>query len=211
MTTPDDDGQGLPPAETLALIAQQQERVRRALRPGAVAVPAMWGVAWLVGFGVCYLAAIGTGLPTWVAVVVTVALFAVAIALPVIQSARAGRGVTGPSQQVAAMYGASWGLAFGALTAINAALSDQAHLSGHAVTLLWSGTSLVVVGLLYLTGGALWREPVQYALGVWMLVVGAGSVFAGVPGNFLVLALAGGGGFLAMAAYYRLRRGDRNA
>lgn len=56
----------------------------------------------------------------------------------------------------------------------------------------------------------LWREPVQYALGVWMLVAGAGSVFAGVPGNFLVLALAGGGGFLVLAAYYRVKLGRAN-
>jgi hypothetical protein len=210
MTTPDDDGQGLSPAETLALIARQQERMRHALRPNPVAVSAAWGVAWLVGFGLCYLASVRTGVPTWVPVVVTVALFAAAIAVPVIQSARAGKGVVGPSKQVAAMYGAAWGLAFGALTAVNGALSDQAHLSEHAATLLWSGTSLLVVGLLYLTGGALWHEPVQYALGVWMLIVGAGSVFAGVPGNFLVLALAGGGGFLAMAGYYWLRRGGRD-
>jgi hypothetical protein len=37
---------------------------------------------------------------------------------------------------------------------------------------------------------------------MWMLIVGAASVFAGAPGNFAVLSLAGGGGFLAAAALY---------
>jgi len=36
-------------------------------------------------------------------------------------------------------------------------------------------------------------------------VTGAGSVLAGVPGNFAVLALAGGGGLLLTAGYFRLR------
>jgi hypothetical protein len=39
-------------------------------------------------------------------------------------------------------------------------------------------------------------------VGVWMLLVGAASVFAGAPANFAVLALAGGGGFLVAAARY---------
>lgn len=53
----------------------------------------------------------------------------------------------------------------------------------------------------------LFRDPVHYGLGIWMLAVAASSVFAGVPGNFAVLALAGGGGFLVAAVpYYRWTR-----
>jgi len=61
-------------------------------------------------------------------------------------------------------------------------------------------------GLMYLAGGMLWRDVPQYVLGVWMLVSAAGSVLAGVPGNFLVLAFAGGGGMLVLSAYYTVRR-----
>jgi hypothetical protein len=59
--------------------------------------------------------------------------------------------------------------------------------------------------VLYHAGGALWQDRFQYGLGVWMLVTGAGSVLAGVPGNFAVLALAGGGGLLLTAGYFTLR------
>jgi hypothetical protein len=38
-----------------------------------------------------------------------------------------------------------------------------------------------------------------------MLAVGAGSVQAGWPANFAILALAGGGGFLAAAAFILAR------
>jgi hypothetical protein len=54
----------------------------------------------------------------------------------------------------------------------------------------------------------LFADRVQYGLGIWMLAVGAGSVQAGWPANFAILALAGGGGFLAAAAFI-LARGRR--
>jgi len=38
-----------------------------------------------------------------------------------------------------------------------------------------------------------------------MLVSGACSVFAGVPGNFAVVALAGGGGLFLASGYFALR------
>ena len=37
------------------------------------------------------------------------------------------------------------------------------------------------------------------------MITGAASVYVGVPGNFLVLSLAGGGGFLVQAGYYAWR------
>ena len=49
-------------------------------------------------------------------------------------------------------------------------------------------------------GGALWGSWVMYGVGLWTLLGAAASVYAGVPGNYLVLSLAGGGGFLARRA-----------
>jgi hypothetical protein len=46
----------------------------------------------------------------------------------------------------------------------------------------------------------------QFATGVWTMLCATGAVLAGVPGNFLVQALAGGGGFVVMAIYFALRR-----
>jgi hypothetical protein len=102
------------------------------------------------------------------------------------------------------MYGWSWLLASVGLFALDLALEHQGLPSGLA-PLLWSGSSLLAVGLLYLAGGMLWDDRLQYGLGVWVLVTGAGSVAAGVPGNFAVLSLAGGGGFLVAAVVSRTR------
>jgi hypothetical protein len=116
----------------------------------------------------------------------------------VAQLVRRGRGVRGPSRTVAASFGWSWLLALAGVFALNIGLS-QHGLPASLAPLLWPGSSSVVVGVLYLAGGLLFADRVQYGLGAWMLAVGAGSVLAGWPANFAVLALAGGGGFLAAA------------
>jgi len=144
-------------------------------------------------------------LPGGVAAVTTTVLFAAAMVISVVTGTRAGRGLRGPSRVAGAMYGWSWTLGFGALAAVNIGVT-RLGLPDDAVTLLWSGSSLLLVGVLYLAGGALWQDRFQYGLGVWMLVSGAGSVLAEVPGNFAVVSLAGGGGLLLAAGYFLLRQ-----
>jgi len=39
-----------------------------------------------------------------------------------------------------------------------------------------------------------------------MMICATGAVLAGVPGNFLVQALAGGGGFAMLALYFIVQR-----
>jgi len=198
----------LSPEESLAVISAQRREAVRSLQVDPVPILGMWGLAWLVGFGACYLAAAdgpGPFLPAWVAGILLGLAFAAALAVSVGQGLWRGRGIEGPSRRVGAMYGWSWLLAFGGLYAVNLGLLRQG-LPEDLGPLLWSGTSLLVVGLLYLAGGMLWSDRVQYALGAWTLVAGAASVSAGVPGNFAVLSLAGGGGFLVAAVVARARR-----
>lgn len=147
----------------------------------------------------------GPNLPTWAAGVVLGALFAVAVAVTASESYRRGRGVEGPSHKVGVMYGRSWALALAVLFTVNVALAREG-LSSALPPLVGSGSALLVVGLLYLAAGMLWCDRVQYALGAWTLVVGAASVFAGAPGNYAVLSLAGGGGFLVAAALSHANR-----
>lgn len=195
-----DHGVPLSAEASMELIERERRTVGRRLGVNPVPIFAVWGVAFVVGWGACYLAAPGGPrvLAVWVAVATVVALFAVAVAVPIVLGVRAGRGVRGPSRMVAAMYGWSWALGFGALAAVNSGLARQG-LANDTMSMLWSGTALLVTGLIYLAGGMLWRDLVHYALGVWMLIAAAGSVFAGMPGDFLVLAFGGGGGLLLCA------------
>jgi hypothetical protein len=203
-----DEDSPLTAEESWALIQRQQQEVHRRLGVNVALFYGPWGAAYLLGFGsvfLTYRSAVPWRLPGTLAAVITGVLFAAAVVVSVVYGTRAGRGVRGPSRVVGAMYGWAWTLGFCALAAVNIGVT-RLGLPADAVTLLWSGSSLLLVGVLYLAGGALWQDRFQYGLGVWMLVTGAGSVLAGVPGNFAVLALAGGGGLLLTAGYFTLRR-----
>jgi hypothetical protein len=196
---------GLSPAESLALIEGQRAemRRRRGVRPELISFA--WGLAYLLGFGGWYLALHGV-VPAALAGVVLGVLGAIALVLPIVLGVRASRGMRGPSRTVGAMYGTAWGLAFAANSVVQSALQQQLMPTWEVASLMWASSSLLVTGLMYLVGAMLWRDVPQYVLGTWMLASAAGSVLAGVPGNFLVLAFAGGGGMLALSAYYTIRR-----
>jgi hypothetical protein len=196
----------LSPQELLELIRTQHEGAARDLYVAPARILASWGVAWTLGFGAFYFASSRARwhfLPLWAAAVVLVTLSAVAVAVLVTQMAR-GRGVQGPSRTAGARYGWSWLLAFAGVSALNIGLS-QHGLPASLAPLLWPGSAAVVAGVLYLAGGVLFADRVQYGLGAWMLAVGAGSVLAAWPANFAVLALAGGGGFLAAGVFILAR------
>lgn len=202
------DESHLSPEAARALIVSQRGTALRSLRADPAVMLGVWGVAWLVGFGGLYLTSrrwLSGGFPTWSAGLILAALLVAAALVTFGQQIRASRGVDGPSHRIAAMYGWSWILAFAGTFAFDVAVQDQG-LPSHLAPLLWTGTSLLAVGLLYLGGGMLWADRLQYKLGVWVLLTGAASVFAGVPGNFAVLSLAGGGGFLVAATVARARR-----
>jgi hypothetical protein len=202
-----DEDEPMSAGESLALIERQQQEVRRRLGVNVALFYGPWGTAYLLGFGAVFLTyptALPLRLPGPVAAAIVGGLFVGAMVVSVVAGTRSGRGVRGPSRVVGAMYGWSWTLGFGAVVAVNSGVS-RLGLPEEAETLLWSGSSLLLVGVLYLAGGAIWQDRFQYGLGVWMLVTAAGSVWAGVPGNYAVLSLAGGGGLLLTAGYFALR------
>jgi hypothetical protein len=203
----DDDDGLLLAGESLALIERQQREAQRRLGFNPTLILGLWGAAYLFGFGAIFLTyptAVPLRLPGAVAGVLIGVLFAAATVISIVTGVRSGRGLRGPSRAAGAMYGWSWTLGFCALAAVNIGVT-RLGLPDDAVTLLWSGSSLLLVGVLYLAAGALFQDRFQYGLGVWMLVSGACSVYAGVPGNFAVVSLAGGGGLLLAAGYFALR------
>lgn len=190
-------------SESLALVDAERRYVHRRVHADPALLFTVWGVAWLVGFGAAYLAhGSGRMIPGWLGVAVPGVLIVAALIGSVGYSIAVGRGVSGPSRTVKAMYGWSWTLGFGCLAVVNTALIRRGLTSDDAA-MLWSASALLLVGVLYLAGGMVWQDRVQYGMGTWIMLCAAGAVFAGVPGNFLVQALAGGGGFLALAGYHR--------
>ncbi|HEY2796027.1 MAG TPA: hypothetical protein VGJ28_26925 [Micromonosporaceae bacterium] len=195
---------------SLAVIDAERSRVERRVHFNPSILWAIWAVAWFIGFGCAYLAyGPKRVIPAWTGPTVAAILLASAFVASIAYAMRIDRGISGPSRTSAAMYGWTWTLGFVCLSATNILLGRD--LNEKSTVLLWSASTLLLAGVLQLAGAALYRDRMQYATGVWTMLCATGAVTAGVPGNFLVQAIAGGGGFALMAAYFALRssRSDR--
>jgi hypothetical protein len=203
----------LDPGETLRLIRDQQERARQGTSPDGRALCAAWGVAWLLGYLCLYATARTDGRPAaWAFWVFSAAILA-AVVFTIVHSVARTAGTRGTSARVGAMYGWSWMLGFVALGLVLGGLA-RAGASDEVIALASNGFACVVVGLLYLGGAAAFQDRSLFVLGLWILLAAAVATFVGMPATYLVMALAGGGGFLVMAGVEqalrtrRRRRGD---
>ena len=128
-----------------------------------------------------------------------------AAAVTTIATIRDQRDVTGPAKTAGTLFGAAWATGFTALALLITALGQT--LDNQLVhTLLWPTGSALVVGLLYLMGGTLQRDPLQYTLGTYLALLGAGAVFLDSPGHYWMLAIAGAPAYFGAAAIEGRRR-----
>ena len=202
----DDDHSPMSAEESLNLIARQNSQMRRELGGGPARMLAGWALAWLLGWGLTYFAVVDVlPIPGWVAGVIVAVLFVGAIGYTTYVSGRAGRGIRGPSRTVGAMYGWTWMLSSAGLSVVDIRITNFGTLTADQVSLLWSGSWLLLTGALYLAGGTIWQDKLMFGLGGWMIVSSAASVLVGYPANFLVLSVGGGGAFLVASIVYFLR------
>lgn len=126
-----------------------------------------WGLAWLIGHGAMAISS-GTAPLVSVPALLPVALLGTGVVTATVVTVtgivRAQRGVTGPAKTAGTLLGAGWVIGFTALFLLITALSATAAES-HLQSLLWPTGTGLVVGLMYLWGGTLQRDLLQYALG----------------------------------------------
>ena len=130
-----------------------------------------------------------------------------AIVVTAVHIARRTAGVRGTSATQGAMYGWAWFTGFATIGALGHAL-ERAGASDAVLTVTMTIVPALVVGVLYMAGGAIWQDRTQFTLGSWVVVVTIASAVVGPPHMLAVMALAGGGGMLAAAFAdgVRLRR-----
>lgn len=167
-----------------------------------------WGLAYLVGYTTHALAAGPTPmlpLPAFVPVLVLSLCLLTATTVTTVNVVRAQRGVTGPAAVPGKMFAGAWVTGFGALVLLITALGRDLDTSRLSMLMFPAGSALVV-GLLYLMGGALDRDLLQYTLGTTLALVGTAAVFLGLSGLYWVLALVVAGLYLTAAALEPRRR-----
>jgi hypothetical protein len=205
-STPDEPGDTArqAAADSLRLIREQQDRARAALEPDGRAIYGAWGVAWLVGYLVLWWSAQGREQPEPWAYWVYAAALAAAVVVTMVTSISRAAGTRGVSARAGAMYGWSWLLGFLTFSAFLGGLA-RAGADGEVMGLASNGGACLVVGLLYLGGSVAFGDRNLFVLGAWILLVAAAATLAGLPLAYLVMAFAGGGGFLVMAVVEHLR------
>ena len=190
----------------LGIISAQRAAVRDTVEPDTRLLFATWGLAWLVGNLLLFVTARESTMltPAGWSFAIYYVLLAVAVAVTIVHTVQRSRGVVGPSGRSGAMFGWAWTISFVGVFLTMTGLME-AGASPQVINLGWSALSCLLVGILYLAGGAMWQSTVLYALGGWIVVVAGASTLAGLPGSFLVMALAGGGGLLvgALASHVR--------
>lgn len=203
-----DDEAPLDLAASAALIDRQRERVTSAIDVDPRVLFGIWGTAWLVGFGLLWAVALDEpliDLATSVALVVFMALLVAAVVVTMVHIGRRTGGVRGASVQQGAMYGWSWTLAFAGVAALGYAL-NRLDVDGPTTATVMTVVPALVVGALYMAGGAMWRDTAQFALGAWICAVTVAAAIVGHPHMLLVMSLAGGGGMLAAGLVEAIRR-----
>jgi hypothetical protein len=208
---PEDGGaRSLDPAETLRLIRQHQEAARDATGPDGRLLFGAWGLAWVIGYLAMWTTARETGSPEPWAGWVFACCIAGATAFTIVHSVTRTAGTRGASARIGALYGWTWFLAFTALGVVLGAMGE-AGAPPEVMAIAANGFACVIVGLMYIAGGLLFEEIRMAAVGGWMLVAAVLAAFAGMPNTYLVMAVAGGGGFLAMAVVEQVFRSRRRS
>lgn len=199
----------LDPRTAAALIQQAQAHAHDKLAVKQPRLYAAWGVAWLIGLGAMWLSVRGQhpyrGPASW-SVAILAVLIVAAVAVTMITTSQATRGIGGASVRQAQIYGLSWPAGFAALFVIEGALS-HAGASGKVMGVIGATGPLLVTGLIYAVAAAIWLDRTMFGFGIWLLAVAAGGAWAGPVGALAAGALAGGGGFLITAAYLSRKPG----
>lgn len=203
--THDDDAPDLASAD--ALIAEQRARVAAATDVDGRLLFGAWGVAWTLGYTVQWLADRGVlPLSFGAALGVFFALLAAAGVVTAVHLVRQSTGVRGATAIQGAVYGWCWALASVGIAALGVGLG-RADADPAVVRHVMTVVPVLVVGVLFMAGGALWQDRRQVVLGGVVAVAAVAGALVGLPTALLVMAVVGGGGMLTAAALHHRGRG----
>ncbi|MFG1975480.1 hypothetical protein ACGFJC_39635 [Nonomuraea fuscirosea] len=201
-----DDDRAPSPEEMLRVMEEQNAATVKMLYADTVLLYVPWGVAWLFGFTALFLHYGLDGQPyapitQMQAVGVLMAGQVVAGTFAVFGMVRMNRLVRGGSATKGAMYGYAWFAGMFLMTVIALRLSPQ--LPPEESGLLWAGSSLMVVAVLHMAGGAVWSNWQMFFVGAWVAGVDALGVLLGAGWHALLTAVLLGGGFIVIGLWLR--------
>ncbi len=198
-----DEGAGLDAQGAAAIMQEAGERARRELRVSHPVTFIAGGVAWLLGYGAIWLSVRGQHPyqgPAPEAAIIQVVLVGCAAAIAASIIGRAISGVGGLSAVQRRVSILAWAIGIVAVLVLEAAI-DHAGASRSVVFGVYQAAApILVTGVVYVANSAVRLNWTLLGLGLWLIAVASGGAFAGPVGVWAVTALAGGVGYLLMAA-----------
>lgn len=195
----------LEPADARRIIEEQTARAARGLSYPSRILYLIWGCVFLLGFLPPALA-FGpdpvVGIPRALALGLFFGAIGIGVALSIVVTARFARGLGGSSSRRGAMYGTAWALAFVGVTALTAQL-ERIAMDRDLLGVLVNGVAMLLVGALYMAGGAAWLDRTQFTVGAVISGVTTLALVVGFPAYYWIMCLGAGGVFLAAAAVSR--------
>jgi hypothetical protein len=193
--------------EAAAILADAREHALRELRASYPLLFAVWGLFFLIGYGVLWLSVRGqhpyTG-PTPVALLVLTLLLAAAGVTTVISAGRAFTGVGGASTAQRRVHGLALAVGLVGVFTLEGALA-HAHASDSLLGVYGAVAPMLMAGVVYAASPAVWQDWQTRTLGAWLVLVAAGSAYAGPVAVWGVVGLGAAVGFWVMAAVGRRR------
>jgi hypothetical protein len=199
-----DDGSGLDAQGAAAIMQEAGERARRELRVSRPVTFVAAGMAWLLGYGAIWFSVRGQHPyqgPAPEAAVIQVVLigFAVAIAASVIGRATSGVGGLSAVQRRVSILALATGIV--AVLVLEAAIDHAGAGRGVVFGVFQAAAPVLVTGVVYVANSAVRLNWTLLGLGLWLIAVASGGAFARPVGVWAVTSLAGGLGYLLMAAF----------
>ncbi|MCK2218934.1 hypothetical protein MF672_034835 [Actinomadura sp. ATCC 31491] len=204
----EDDERAPTPEETLRVIEEQQAAAARHIYVDPLLLYLPWGVAWLIGFTALFLH-FGLDARPYAPISQQQAVLVLTIAqvgagfLTFYGLGRMSRQLRGDTRAKGSMYGWAWFAGIMVTAVLDVRLApllppEESHL-------LWGGSMLTVVAVLYMVGGALWYSRQMFLAGVWAAVVNVAGVLLGAGWHALLTAVLLGGGFIVAGLWWRRR------
>lgn len=204
----DHDSDQLDAHDAMKILTETRTQTGRALEVNGAILYGAWGIAWLGGYLAIWSSTRGAAAyqapATWSLVVLGVLMLGALLATGV-TIGRAVHGVTGISSKTGSLYGWAWLIAFAGFYALLGGLA-KIGVSDQVLGLFTGAAPALIVATIYAVSGALWRDGTMFAMGAWLTLVTAVGVAFGPVTFALILAIAGGGGFLVAAGFDARRR-----
>jgi len=186
--------------EAASVMQDARARARKELVISAPVVYAAWGLVWLIGYGGMWLSVREQHpyrAPSGVSMAALFVLAAFAVAAVIAVVHRRTEGIGGQSARDRRFILATWATGYLILLVVQATISHS--VGARAYAFLDFAGPLLLAGLVYVLAFVLGRHRSAFALGSWLIIVGASCAWLAPATILATCALAGGGAFLLIA------------